>query len=87
MLVMTRKIGETIVIGDQIEVTLVQIQLSQNQVRLGINAPRSVSVYRKELLLAIRRENKRAALQNAELPTDLPSIRPVPREEAPSPES
>jgi len=80
MLIMTRKIGETIVIGDGIEVTLVQIQLSQNQVRLGINAPRSVGVYRKELLVAIRRENQRAATQGSTLPTDLPFITKPPQE-------
>jgi len=73
MLILTRKLGETIVIGDQVEVTLVQVQLNQNQVRLGITAPRSVGVYRKELVQAIRRENLRAATAPAadELPTDL----------------
>ncbi len=78
MLIMTCKIGQTITIGDEIEVTLVQIQLSQNQARLGIAAPRSVGVFRKELLQAIRRENKRAASmpESAELPTN---IRIVPR--------
>ena len=80
MLMMNRKIGETVVIGDRIEVTLVQVQLSQDQVRLGITAPRSVGVYRKELLLAIKRENKRAAatVQVTDLPTDFPTlIRPA----------
>lgn len=75
MLIMTRKLGETVMIGDEIEVTLVQVQLAQNQVRLGINAPRQVGVYRKELLQAIRRENVRAASapQVDELPTDFPT--------------
>ena len=75
MLIMTRKLGQTVVIGDEIEVTLVQIQLNQNQVRLGINAPRSVGVYRKELLQEITRENLRAAAATPsldDLPTDLP---------------
>lgn len=70
MLIMTRKLGQTVVLGDDIEVTIVQVQLNQNQVRLGITAPRSVGVYRKELLQAITRENIRAAAapQADELP-------------------
>jgi carbon storage regulator len=75
MLIMTRKLGQTVVIGDDIEVTLVQIQLNQNQVRLGINAPRSIGVYRKELLQNITRENLRAATAAQcldELPMELP---------------
>ena len=73
MLILTRKLGETVVIGDDIEVTIVQIQLNQNQARLGINAPRSIGVYRRELLQEIVRENVRAAATPAiELPTELP---------------
>ena len=47
MLVLTRKKGQTIVINDNIEVTIIDIQ--GDQVRVGINAPRSVSVFRKEI--------------------------------------
>ncbi|MHB9024216.1 MAG: carbon storage regulator CsrA [Armatimonadota bacterium] len=72
MLIMSRKIGETIIIGDDIEVTLVQVQLHQNQVRLGINAPRSVGVFRKELLEEITSENVRAAA--APSPDQLPNL-------------
>lgn len=78
MLIMTRKLGQTVVIGDEIEVTLVQVQLNQNLVRLGINAPRSVGIYRKELLKEITRENLRAAAATPgvnDLPTDLPRER------------
>ena len=73
MLIITRKLNETLVIGNAIEVTLVQIQFAQDQVRLGIEAPRQVGVYRKELLQAIKRENKRAAaaLSPEQLPKDL----------------
>lgn len=79
MFIINRKIGETIVIGENIEVTLVQVQLGQDQVRLGINAPREVTVYRKEVLQAIRRENRRAAAAPTQLPTTLPTLRkPVP---------
>ena len=75
MLIMTRKVGETVVIGGNVEVTLVAIQLAQNQVRLGISAPRHIGVYRKELLLAIKRENVRAA--SAPLATELPASLPA----------
>ncbi|HEX2951310.1 MAG TPA: carbon storage regulator CsrA [Armatimonadota bacterium] len=64
MFILTRKLGETVCVGDDIEITLVQVQLSQNQVRLGISAPRSVGVYRKELLQAIQHENEQAATQH-----------------------
>ena len=71
MLIMTRKLGQTVILGDDVEITIVQIQLNQNQVRLGINAPRSVGVYRKELLQAITRENTRAA-ESAPATDELP---------------
>lgn len=47
MLILTRRPGETLFIGDQIEIVV--LDLSRHQVRIGINAPRSVSVLRKEL--------------------------------------
>ena len=56
MLVLSRQRDETIVIGDDIEVTIVDIR--GDKVRLGINAPKSVSVHRKEVYDAIRRENR-----------------------------
>jgi carbon storage regulator len=48
MLVLSRKIGEKIVIGDEIEVTIVEIK--GRQVRLGINAPKGVKIWREELV-------------------------------------
>jgi carbon storage regulator len=59
MLVLSRQRDETIMIGDDIEVTVVDIR--GDKVRLGITAPKSVSVHRKEVYDAIRRENKAAA--------------------------
>jgi carbon storage regulator len=59
MLVLARKVGQQIVIGDQIEVTVLEVR--GEQVRLGINAPRSIAVHRKELLEQVPRENVRAA--------------------------
>jgi len=59
MLVLTRKVGEAIVVGDDIEITLVRID--DDQVRLGIVAPKDVPVYRKELLEEVEKENLEAA--------------------------
>lgn len=59
MLVLTRKKNESIVIGDNIEITIVDIQ--GDQIRIGINAPKNVSIHRKEIYLEIQAENKKAA--------------------------
>jgi carbon storage regulator len=69
MLVLSRQRSETIMIGDDIEVTVVDIR--GDKVRLGITAPREVSVHRKEVYDAIRRENRAAAQVK---PEDLPAI-------------
>jgi carbon storage regulator len=60
VLVLTRKIGETFVVGDDITVTVVDI-IGGNKVRLGINAPSSVPVYREEIYELVRAENAAAA--------------------------
>ena len=59
MLVLTRKKNESIILNDNIEITIVDVQ--GDQVRVGINAPKSVSIYRKEIFLEIQAENKKAA--------------------------
>lgn len=59
MLVLTRKLNEKIVIGDEIEIILVDI--GKDQVKIGINAPRSVKVHRWEVYEEIQRENREAA--------------------------
>jgi carbon storage regulator len=61
MLVLTRKIGETITIDDHIKITVVQIK--GKQVRMGIDAPKETKIYREEVYTAIQEEN-RAALQS-----------------------
>ena len=65
MLILTRKSGETIRIGDSIAISVVEIR--GNQVRLGITAPRNVSVHRQEVYEQIQEQNLQAALA---LPSD-----------------
>ena len=64
MLVLTRKPGERLVIGDNIVITVVEIK--GDNIRIGIDAPREVKVYRGEIYDAIVAENREAAL-NADL--------------------
>jgi len=59
MLVLSRQRDETIMIGDEIEITVVDIR--GDKVRLGINAPARIAVHRKEVYDAIRKENEQAA--------------------------
>jgi len=59
MLVLTRKLGETIAIDDHIKITVVQIK--GKQVRLGIEAPRETKIHREEVYQAISDENTAAA--------------------------
>lgn len=59
MLVLSRQRDETIMIGDEVEITVVDIR--GDKVRLGINAPRSIQVHRKEVYEAIQRENTASA--------------------------
>ncbi len=59
MLILTRKIGQSLIIGDDIEVKVVSID--GENIKIGISAPKNVSVVRKELL-EVKDENKKAAL-------------------------
>lgn len=56
MLILTRKVGETLMIGDEIEVTI--LSLKGNQVRIGVNAPKDVPVHREEIYDRIKRERQ-----------------------------
>ncbi len=56
MLILTRRVGETLVIGDDVLVTVLGIK--GNQVRIGVNAPQSVSVHREEIYQRIQEEKK-----------------------------
>lgn len=61
MLVLARKVGQSIVINDNIELLVIEVR--GDQVRLGIDAPKTIPVHRKELLEQIRAENVRAAAE------------------------
>ena len=54
MLILTRRVGETLMIGDEVTVTV--LGLKGNQVRIGVNAPKDVSVHREEIYERIRKE-------------------------------
>ena len=62
MLALARKLNESIMIGNDVEVTLLEIK--GDQVKLGIQAPKSVPVYRKEIYLQSQDSNKEAASQD-----------------------
>jgi carbon storage regulator len=59
MLILTRKLGESIAIGDDIKITFLDIK--GKQLRIGIEAPKQVSVYRDEIYQAIQEQNLQAA--------------------------
>lgn len=54
MLILTRRVGETLMIGDEVTVTVLGVK--GNQVRIGVNAPKDVSVYREEIYMRIQSE-------------------------------
>ncbi|CDB89783.1 carbon storage regulator homolog [Clostridium sp. CAG:253] len=67
MLALARKINQSIMIGNDIEITLLEIK--GDQVKIGINAPKSVPIYRKEIYVQIQDENKKASEGEVDLGT------------------
>ena len=59
MLILTRKLGESIIIGENVQISVVEI--NKNNIKLGINAPKEVTIYREEVFVKIREENKIAS--------------------------
>lgn len=81
MLILSRRLNESIVIGDEVVVTVLEVR--GDQVRLGIRAPRHVTVHREEVQREIMEENRQAAAAAARAASDLPGL-PRPGE-APEP--
>jgi carbon storage regulator len=66
MLILTRRVGETVVIGDEVTVTVLGVK--GNQVRLGVNAPREVAVHREEIFERIKRERANGNGEDVQAP-------------------
>jgi carbon storage regulator len=64
MLILTRRVGETLMIGDSVSVTVLGVK--GNQVRIGINAPKDVAVHREEIYQRIKREHETESAQSPE---------------------
>jgi carbon storage regulator len=59
MLILTRRVGETLMVGDDVTVTVLGVK--GNQVRIGVNAPKDVSVHREEIYQRIQKEKEKNA--------------------------
>jgi carbon storage regulator len=71
MLILTRRVGETVMIGNEVTVTVLGVK--GNQVRIGVNAPKDVAVHREEIYERIKRE------EDGEAPTPGPDTKVIDR--------
>lgn len=78
MLVLKRKVNESIMIGDEIEIKI--ISFDKDGIRIGIEAPKEMSIYRKEIYLTIQEENKNAIRKNNDQLKDLKKLTELFRE-------
>lgn len=72
MLILTRRVGETFIIGDDITITVCSVR--NGQVRIGIEAPRDVSIHRKEVYERIQREGEGPSSSTEEAGANLPVL-------------
>jgi carbon storage regulator len=63
MLILTRRVGETLMVGDNVTVTVLGVK--GNQVRIGVNAPKDVSVHREEIYMRIQAEKGNGNVANS----------------------
>ncbi len=82
MLVLTRKKGQSLMIGQDVEIAVIEIQ--GDQVRLGINAPKTISIHRKEVFDEIKQENREAttvSLSSDDLKKAMEGLYPAKKDE------
>jgi carbon storage regulator len=84
MLVLTRKLGENIRIGDSVKITVLEVR--SGQVKLGIDAPPEIKVHREEIYARIQEENRRAQRWKDEGGEPGPAARDDSKREKPQPE-
>ncbi len=60
MLILTRKLGERIIIGEKVQLSVVEI--NKNNIKIGINAPKDVTIYREEVFEKIKEENEMSSI-------------------------
>ena len=59
MLILTRKLGESIIIDDNVQISVIEI--NKNNIKIGVNAPKELTIYREEVFLKIKEENSQSS--------------------------